>query len=477
MNNVNDFGCSVKRYIYPGPDATSWIPVIRQNMELIAKVEGFVLQVGFSCYYPRDAHVRLSDGRVVSGKATPNTSVAVFRSVSKQIYFKENTLGNTTHPVLMGFHGFSSQEELQTAAKFEYACRHSGSAKRPELRYFLEGGDIFNVTNQEGKRKILIGRDVVDTVHNQLRMDGVFKDLPAYAKELTASQIKKVAEEMFSMGLFKLRDTSGFIDLQELFKPIYPHLMSQGEMAQFSGLRKPFEWKAGDAELAKPIVAKYLAQREAVLQWLSEDFSVPVEDIHLMTKGAYHLDTFMMPGPQNCFFLQSHALCAKHLAQLRETVDKEDRQLLEEYIEEARQCDKELGGVFQTIQKELAAAGFRVIETPGVFMQKVNPESNYQLNINFLNFVSGWSETNKRTYLITTGAEVGKGLGKQLMKLFKEFISQFQANLKVYFVGYNPQKTDDFSHAMSCWNGSKMKNPQAGIHCLLFEEELHPIRP
>ena len=95
------------------------------------------------------------------------------------------------------------------------------------------------------------------------------------------------------------------------------------------------------------------------------------------------------------------------------------------------------------------------------------------LNVNFLNAISGWSEKNKRPYLVTTGAIAGKRLGMQLMKIFSDFLKQHKSDLRIHFVGYKPDSPIDFSPAMKLWNHDGAGDfPAAGIHCLTFESHI-----
>jgi hypothetical protein len=59
------------------------------------------------------------------------------------------------------------------------------------------------------------------------------------------------------------------------------------------------------------------------------------------------------------------------------------------------------------------------------------------------------------------------------------FLQQYEPNIKVYFIGENPQKKGDFGEAMTFWNQVEIKNGilerifgvMAGPHCLTFEDE------
>jgi hypothetical protein len=62
------------------------------------------------------------------------------------------------------------------------------------------------------------------------------------------------------------------------------------------------------------------------------------------------------------------------------------------------------------------------------------------------------------------------------MQLFSLFLKQYEHNLKVSFIGENPEKKGDFSQEMELWNQVGSENLElgamAGVHCMSVEKEM-----
>lgn len=69
-----------------------------------------------------------------------------------------------------------------------------------------------------------------------------------------------------------------------------------------------------------------------------------------------------------------------------------------------------------------------------------------------MNAISGWSKKTRRYFYITSGIEVGDQLGAIFMNLFVKFITRYQPNTDVFFIGSPKENPKDFSEAMYAWN-------------------------
>jgi len=507
--NTNDFGLVVKRLHFSGNSAGNEAAGLStshflKNMKQIADEEGFKLTFSRPSYFPRDHLFCLEDGQMISGSTkNPDQMIAARdRSLSRSLYFGKQASWRSMHIVFQGVGGSSIRPQNIERALYDYQEIYH-TAIRPEFRIHIEGGDVFTLTNKEGRRKILIGEDQLCLIHAQCRQEKIFDEKDPQGNptitlhpeqiQLTDELLKATAEEMYSMGQLKLGGgkNSGYIgdrELEALQKAMVKRgnkdpIPSMKEFAIQLGLIAPFELSSKDLEAAEPIVRKYLAQREIVLDLLSKSFKVPKEDIHFIPKAAYHLDVFLTPGPRGSLFIQDYGLCVQSLTAILEQADANklspfEKAMLLRYLETAKLLDKRLGPLLADARGELERAGFTVHKIPGIFLDSSwLPNMTYdpKYHVNFMNANSGYSEKQGRPYLITAGAQVGPKLGKLLMREFEKAIKIHQPDLKVHFIGYNPEKPAEFSQAMVLWNGREGLEDSnslfGGVHCMSIELE------
>lgn len=468
VGTSNDFGVEVKRLLFPAtPPGSKRMEYLHLNMKEVAATEGFELDVMNFYFYPRDHYIKLADGAMFMNcpkpiktrnlTPDPNFLLAIQRMTSKSNYYKENGFANSENSffaITMG----GSVHSIRPAGA-EYIRRYKNGR---QINIPIEGGDIYALTNSHGKRKLFVGQELATLIHCYMRFDEGFKQRAKEGRTpYSEEEIEKAAEEMYSMGLLKNKNgTSGFISFEDRknqnFKP------------------PVFTYN----QLNKDSAVSYLQQKEYVLELIARTFKLDFQDLHIMPQLAPHLDFFMTPGPNHTIFLQDYAVTHKLLLAMKENghelkLTEKDLGLLEQYIAVAERLEKEVGPLLVKAKKEIENAGFTVLPTPGIFndwssFKEPQKDTHHVL---FMNGISGWSTKNKRPYFVTLGAEVGDQLGVAMMRLFENFLKEYQPDIQVHFVGYDPQNPTDYSEAM-IWINVRNKTPPrwAGVHCVTFED-------
>lgn len=495
MAHTDDFGLNVKKLHFSGDCPQN---IVRgrsiahtiSNMRVIAADEGFELSVSKHSYYPRDHLITLSDGFMISGSSQdlPAISDARKQALSRSIYFNEHPI-SCMHNAFQGLMGAGSQEESVQRSLLDFQSIYE--TDRPEFRFFVDGGDVFTLTNNRGERTVLLGRDQLFAIHAECRKKKLFDEkgitIDLEAIELNDQLVSEAAEEMFAMGLLKMDQMSGYIG-DDQFSQIQQIAVNFGEenpssyrdLAVLNGIIPKFQISASNLEAAKPIIRKYLAQRRVVFELLAKSFGVSSNHIHLVPKAAFHLDNFLFPGPRKSICIQDYNVCEEVLNSILEKADalqlsEDEKEILGRYLSAAQTLNQRLSPLLQKARRALMKAGFEVIPVPGAFYddswiyrQMEGPTHH----VNFMNAISGYSKKNKRPYLITNGAQVGSKLGKLLMAEFEKALHKCQPDLQVHFIGQNPE-TGDFLEAMMLWNGKGQREElnavTAGVHCLSKE--------
>ncbi len=463
---TNDFGQPLRKLRFTGyARDKKYLGTLIKNVIEVALNEGFKLNLTNLPCYIRDYLFHLPDGKIKMSSSSVNVKEALERGSSKNFYFSEVGSTRTRQLSFMGDCGKSLNRQSEIKKDYIECCGITPG----EFPFFLEGGNVYILTNNQGVRKILIGKNSLAHIHAQLRLDGAFKDLPEQ-EDLTDEQVIAGAEEMYAMKLLSLgpEKRTGFIPLDNMGE-VYKARMdvsSYREEAILKGHCHKFEMsKAVDIAKVKPLVAKFLAQKAAIPELLKKHFQ---GEVHFIPSVDYHLDTFMMPGPAGSIFLQDFEACKQMLMAIRQERELtfEDRCRIDNYLTAAKVLENDLGGLLAAARTELEQAGFTVIPTPGNFLdfQTYAMRDTPVPHIRFLNAISGRNE--RHPYLITLGAKVGDHLGTYLMQAFEKFLKGYQSDLVVHFVGYNPENSQDFSIAMA-WAYA-----HAGIRCMSFEEEV-----
>ena len=225
-----------------------------------------------------------------------------------------------------------------------------------------------------------------------------------------------------------------------------------------------------------------LLRKKKCKEYVAQILEIPPHDLHFISQWDYHLDTFIQSGPRGSLFVPDLGYSKEIVSHLelywsQYGLTAHDGLVLQRYVSQAKLLEKELGPLLQKVKNELQEADFFVIPSPACYYDVHMHENNYTRHVRFLNAVTGWG--NGHYYYITLGAKVGPSLGSIFMKIQEEFLKQYEPNIKVYFVGEDPQQKGDFEQAMALLNQVKnvsektkwRQGPNAGVHCLTFEME------
>ncbi len=494
---TNDFGRQVERLLLRSP--TELAPTAQNfylnnidniivNIREIGKKEGFSVEMTHGPYYPRDCLIFGRERIIKAFSSDPSiVQKSIDRALSLAIYL-DRTGGFKTH--IQAFNGCIGANMRSQSSAMQDRVLDSATS----VPIYIEGGNVLRLTDAQGGEKVLVGEYHLYQTLCQLRLEKYFDKHPcSINSELTDEKIRKGAEEMYALGLLILGDDankkSGFLsreDIEHLF-PIY-----LDKLANISTTLKtvaieekrilPFDSHKIDMAEVKPLVAKYLAQKEAARAYLAQILEVPPENLHFISQWDYHLDAFLQPGPRGTLLMPDPSFVINFLSTLRQAgqslgLSYLDTLIIDRLRTAMQLVEKELGSLLQQVKQEVKAAGFTVLPSPGCIYDLHLQLDNYTRHVHFLNALTGWGKDHY--YYITLGAQVGPTLGNVFMRFFELFLKQYEPNLKVYYVGENPQKPGDFTQAMELWN--QVKNTQegptwipgaeAGVHCLTFELE------
>ena len=453
---------------------------VSTELAKIGEIEGFMVSPTSKPYYPRDSFIKDSAGSIFAPNSNcDSVDKAISQAVSAAAYFGNSGTVSTSLVCLTGHMGIS-KDYIRNAIS-EAKANLSSTRSLP---FYIEGGNLFTLTNAQGVKKILIGHDHLLQIHAELRLKHGFPNDLAADSDFSLEQINTAAEEMYAMGLppFSNETHNGFLKISEIVRLLHyrnkenSNRKSVREMAIAAGLISPFpNITENTPEIQE--VRLFLAQRRWMLTMLASHFQISPNDLHFIPQGAYHLDIFLQPGPNGSVFIQDYNLCVEVLENLHHLVDLfdlSDKLMRLQYLEVAKRLSKDLGPILEKAKETLINAGFTVIPIPGAFYDSHENERDVTNNIHFLNALTGWSEKLQRHYYITTGAHVGSCLGEILMQYFSGFLKKYQPDLEIYFLGENPQKPGDFSAAMELWNQRTVNEKRvmgllAGVHCLSFD--------
>lgn len=470
-----------------------------KNMENISKELGFDIIKTDEFYYVRDHFLKLASGDIKIPYHSDFAELAMMRARSSNLYLNKTATTHTKNQIFNSWSGYtqSYSKILNEGQKiFHRVLGHFAYA-------YVEGGNVWTLTNGEGKIKVLVGSDhLVQTLHILELENRSWTELAKIAFEepfesicenlaygLSANDIKKYAEEMFSEGLLSYRGKTGLVDRKNQLNIILikfvtgSNKITQEEKGWFRkfatqlGLIDSFELTEQEVLQKRSIVAEYLAKKKITHRLMAKDFGVPDENLHFIEQVNYHLDTFIRPGPKHCIFIVNFAFLADLLEAILKDknllgISKRDEEYLEYYIQTSKKFDEELSPLLKIVEKQLADAGFAVVPMPGHIiyesktMYQEFPMPSGGFNMNFINALSGWSSSIQNYYYITHGMQVGDKLGEVIMDTFTLFLREYVPNIAVYFIGKDPEHLNDFSEAMDWWNRLET---QSGIHCTTFE--------
>ncbi|MBS3904873.1 MAG: ankyrin repeat domain-containing protein [Simkania sp.] len=517
---THDFGVEIRRLRFSGAmnlqdpivQETAKIAGIQMhfithNMRSLAKKLGVEFVEAYTYYPLRDHWIRILDSsqkeHCVSFHAPKIELVdkAVDRAVSYSISRERATHALVAHQFCHLTLGFPANPNRQ------YIAAKDGLDPHNNLGFYFEGGNYFLTTNQKQEKHLFIGEELLYIILNQQRLEGFFGEpseewlaRQKEVKELLSSQdVRNILEEMYYQGLLQPSPgmEKGLLPRESrgLIASLLEHSQTHGQrdknlkhVAKDHDLITSFSPSDDQIENGRQVAAKYAMQKMAVKEQIAAKFSVPIEHIHFLPQVGYHLDTFMRPGPKGSFFVQDYELTNATIEEILANkealkLSTKETQICANYLKVSRDFHRKLNFLLSEVEAVLKEAGFAVLKAPGVFYdvspreQKVDRpmrlENDHLLpthNVNFLNSVTGYSQTTGRFYYITSGAQLGKDnrLGTVLMQVFKEYLRNYVPNIDVCYIGKDPGKINDFSEGNAFWNKI---GAQFGPHCLSVEEE------
>lgn len=474
-----------------------------KNLKNIAEKLGFVIRESSSFYYVRDSFLRLSDNSIRLPKRSQYTEIAMERTHSSNLYMDKTSITRTRNQLFNHWSGFSGQYLAQSQVDADLLF----PGKWQPFDYaYVEGGNVYTLTNNKGEVSLILGEDHRTQTLLTLELEGqdwellgaksgVASSFSALAGEIAATlsleEIRRASEEMYSLGMWNYQDKTGVIPqdgqlsilLAKFFMPgVGGWVITEEErgwfrvLAEQSGFVNRIDLNDDEVEGMRFIVAGYLAKIKIVTGLIALDFHLPKENVHFITQANYHLDEFLLPAPGHALFLVNFALCAEVLealikARTELAIDDSDLRLLEGYLEAAKKFDREIGPLLKVVEAQLQQAGFTVIPFPGHFLYE--PKEMYQqfpmpsegICINFMNALTGWSSKIQGYYYVTHGFNAGGQVSKLCMDAFSLFLKHYVPGISLFFIGYNPDNSEDYSEALDFWNRLET---QSGVHCTTF---------
>ncbi len=502
--NTQDFGiqieqllmakeCQTKK-INPAKSAmahkTIWDGIVfyhtARNMDLIAQRLGFALERADSFYYVRDYFIRLIDGTLAIAHTSKELETALHRTHSSNLYLNKTAATRTKNQLFNSWSGYPKPKDSKLF--------QSQTQITPFSYSYVEGGNVFILTNQKGEVKVCIGADhltqtlhMLDLEHRSWEELGPFSTLvQEIAPSLTVDQIKQHAEEMFAEGVWLQNGKSGLIDRKEQLHILLTKFFLEGAkpvnqgapdwfrtLAIERGAIERFHLPDEAIEPSRRVVAEYLAKKKITQALIARDFKIAPNHLHFITQANFHLDIFLTPGPQQSVFINDYGLTAAMLEALTQVpLSPENLTQLQGYIETAKKLDQELGPLLLQAKRELEEAGFALIPMPAHVCYESKtlyqefPMPSEGVTVNFSNALTGWSSATGRYYYITQGIQVGQRLGELLMDAFSLYLQHYIPDIEVYFIGRNSKNLADLTEAMDWWNRIET---QSGIHCKTFE--------
>jgi hypothetical protein len=515
--DTNDFGVQIDRL------RLSSLGGFADEMMAIANRLGIHLDVTNKDYFPRDGLVRLEwlyptkKRNLFISEGSDGILVAMNKvSVSAQ-FLRKMASSYNKHPALQGGAGSMYKRYFPIAVQDYTSMYAEGPIMAP---LYVEGGNLLVITHPRfpGRKLCLVGEESFMTalLHRRKEKmifpgDPTFKNRVAQiGATLTAAEVDKTAKEMYSLGL--LRSTKvelnpisheGTVTINHNIDPALLVPMKEAELQKhkekfladhlraaqilFANHRTidSFEIPDNERDKVKGIVANYLVQKTAMRilfasMFMTDGIGVhpPESDTLVIPQLGYHLDMFLRPGPgpERYMMLQSYSLCRDLLYQIRDNAEHlrlttKDDELLDGYIQTAEQLAKDLQPLEDQVREVLTGAGISILPMPALFYG-----TEKQININFMNGISGWSPVTKRYYYLVIGVTVGDFLGDTLMSMFTKFMQVEVGGIDVIYVGKRPNsafpRRADFSAAAQ-WSSIC----GAGLHCLSMETQVSSVVP
>ncbi len=473
-STTNDFGKKIHKLLFCKP-REGFSSHFFENMKEIGAIEDFAVQASESVYSVRDPKLRATDGMILEPTCSEALPEALERCLKRGQHLKNHAGVLSNHPFVQGGTvGIVAREKMHRRTYDGIA-----NTSQRESRLYFEGGDCLHLTNRKNVPQFLFGEDLAVITHQALRKEKWFNQQET---NFTASFLnesltfKKYGDKITPMFLNKgipveiAARAKRFSETLEDCK-IEDVLREMNSMGLVKNFR--FETKA-DRTKGREIACEYLAQQEFVRTVVfPEELRCSEDQIKFLKQIAYHVDLAMAPGPKGSIFLQDY----EKSVQLLQTIEanaatlnltKADLKLLHSYIETTKKLGAELKPLMEEAKKELEAASYNVILSPGAFF---GFDKDQPLNFNFLNCLTGFSEKTGHFYYIVSGAKTDGKLAEILMGSYVEFLKANCNNIAVYFTGRDPDNASNFSEAMDTLNRA---TSQLGPHCLSFELDITP---
>ncbi len=471
----NDYGREIKKLMYCKPEA-NFSQNSHRDLSQIAKIENFTLVESTTVYSVRDVKLTRTDGIIIQASTSGKLIESIRRCTKRSFFLKNHSAVLTKSPALKN----SALGNIAANKLQRNVWDQAKSGQVTESRMYYEGGAVFQLTNAEGKQKILVGEDLITITHQALRQDQFFKkpakNSAAYLNETLIFKGQDAISKMYLSGMIPAKIDELAEELKadpnnELFLSILNEMLVMGLINKIDLSTE--EAKSSAFEMA----ANYYGQRRFVKEVLIPS-ELQCPDIVEVPHTAYHLDILMTPGPNGSIFVQDYEETSKLLKMIQSNASalnltKQDLTILDGFIDESAVLQKELGELMQKNKKILEDSGFHVIKTPGAFFSSKTEKKTYNgkteefaENVNFLNCISGYSKTTGHHYMAIPGTSIGDNLGKVLMDAYVEFLNKNCDNLAVYFIGKDANNPDNYKEVMDNFNRLTAK---LGPHCLSFE--------
>lgn len=492
----NDFGRIIHELLFCTPKE-GFSAHAFDNLCAIGRSEDFAVIPSDSIYAVRDPKLTTSSGKILEPSCSSSLRKAIDRTTKRNELLKIHTAFLTTHRSFAhGCGGTVAEHKLDRRTYDGIINRREGIAsfsnnpngRIKDSRLYFEGGNTFCITNTKQKLVYLIGQDLLTITHHATRLDGLFKKKNSadpndpwltshFNESIIFGKWKDKINQLFHSG--QIPD-----EVMKIYDRIFPDLTESlteqviGEMKVMGNL--PQGQYASEEEKKshyKGMAAHFLAQIEFVATRIfAEELGVAPDQIHFIPQCAYHLDYIMTPGPNGTIFLQDYALGRELLLHIKEQavilkLTEKDLRKLDCFIQEAEQLGRDFQEIMENTKESLKKADLTVIPTPGAFFSHKEGDVSESEDVNFLNAISGFSNTTKHMYYIASGTNVGDMLGQCLMDAYAEFLRIQCPNIAVYFVGRNPKNSKDYSEAMRVIN---QRISRLGPHCLSFETKISP---
>lgn len=425
---VDDFGIQIKELLFAAGDLSLASRKINGYKELFSEMQRLAKRLGFKLtpsqifFHVRDAF--LVNNRKLIGicmgdktgaisrfaknvqRASPNVPHAFF-----QKSLEERVSRNVPHAVLTS-QLKSLNVEPQTTV------------------FYAEGGNVVQMTNAKGQAVVLTGLETYFLslfelgAHNfAFYSNSVFASLRKEEEAEIRKDIKRVqagAEDLVKFGFLTTSD------------------IKQDKVFEAS--------------------VKYLTDMTCFSIILKSHFEATT---YAIDQADYHLDKFMKPWRNGSVLLQSFPATIKLLTLIRERakqleLTKKDLSILDKLLTTAELLNKQLSDTYKNINCTFKDLDVIAVPVPFVFFG-TSPKNDEEVNdnIDFMNFLTGFSPKIDKFWAILPKVMIGDKLGKVLMESVRGLLQHYCAGIEVHFIGEK-----------ACAKLCNRIGSRSGLHCL-----------